>query len=102
MNNVNDFIKNNYTHRNPGVRSKLKNMLKFGKLANTGKLVIFPVDQGFEHGPGRSFSKIRSVMILFIMSNLLLKGAVMHMLHLLDLSKLPQMNILVIFHLYLK
>ncbi|NDB80190.1 fructose-bisphosphate aldolase, partial [archaeon] len=43
MNNVNDFIKNNYTHRNPGVRSKLKNMLKFGKLANTGKLVIFPV-----------------------------------------------------------
>ena len=57
MNNVNDFIKNNYTHRNPGVRSKLKNMLKFGKLANTGKLVIFPVDQGFEHGPGRSFSK---------------------------------------------
>src|SRR5512138_3103309 len=28
-----------------------------GKLAGTGKLVILPVDQGFEHGPARSFAK---------------------------------------------
>ena len=102
MNNVNDFIKNNYTHRNPGVRSKLKNMLKFGKLANTGKLVIFPVDQGFEHGPGRSFSKNTLGYDPLYHVEFAIEGAVMHMLHLLDLSKLPQMNILVIFHLYLK
>jgi class I fructose-bisphosphate aldolase len=28
-----------------------------GKLAGTGKLIILPVDQGFEHGPARSFAK---------------------------------------------
>jgi class I fructose-bisphosphate aldolase len=28
-----------------------------GRLAGTGKLVILPVDQGFEHGPARSFAK---------------------------------------------
>ena len=28
-----------------------------GKLGGTGKLVILPVDQGFEHGPARSFAK---------------------------------------------
>jgi class I fructose-bisphosphate aldolase len=27
-----------------------------GKLAGTGKIVILPVDQGFEHGPARSFA----------------------------------------------
>ena len=27
-----------------------------GKLSGTGKLVILPVDQGFEHGPDRSFA----------------------------------------------
>ncbi|HET8734613.1 MAG TPA: class I fructose-bisphosphate aldolase, partial [Anaeromyxobacteraceae bacterium] len=27
-----------------------------GKLGGTGKLVILPVDQGFEHGPARSFA----------------------------------------------
>jgi class I fructose-bisphosphate aldolase len=27
-----------------------------GKLGGTGKLVILPVDQGYEHGPARSFS----------------------------------------------
>lgn len=51
-----DEIINNYKHRSPGVRSKLKDMMNTGKLAGTGKLVILPVDQGFEHGPARSFS----------------------------------------------
>jgi len=31
-------------------------MLNNGKLAGTGKFVILPVDQGFEHGPARSFA----------------------------------------------
>jgi class I fructose-bisphosphate aldolase len=30
--------------------------LNHGRLAGTGKLVILPVDQGFEHGPARSFA----------------------------------------------
>jgi class I fructose-bisphosphate aldolase len=32
-------------------------MLETGRLAGTGKMVILPVDQGFEHGPARSFAK---------------------------------------------
>lgn len=51
-----DEIINNYKHRAPGVRSKLKDMMNTGTLAGTGKLVILPVDQGFEHGPARSFA----------------------------------------------
>ncbi|OLS21918.1 MAG: hypothetical protein HeimC2_31540, partial [Candidatus Heimdallarchaeota archaeon LC_2] len=49
-------IINNYKHRSPAVRGKLKEMLNTGNLAGTGKLVILPVDQGFEHGPARSFA----------------------------------------------
>ena len=45
-----------YRHENPGVRAKLARMLNHGKLGGTGKLVILPVDQGFEHGPARSFA----------------------------------------------
>ena len=37
-------------------RKRLEELLNFGKLAGTGKLIIYPVDQGFEHGPDRSFS----------------------------------------------
>ncbi|MCB2200466.1 class I fructose-bisphosphate aldolase [bacterium] len=44
-----------YTHRNPGVRSNLYRMLMHGRLGGTGKLVILPVDQGFEHGPLRTY-----------------------------------------------
>ena len=50
-------ILNNYESDNPGVKSNLANILMSGKLAGTGKLVILPVDQGFEHGPARSFAK---------------------------------------------
>ena len=55
MSKVNDILKN-YSHLNPGVRRNLYTMMNTGKLAGTGKMVIYPVDQGFEHGPGRSFS----------------------------------------------
>jgi class I fructose-bisphosphate aldolase len=34
----------------------LARLLNTGTLAGTGKLVILPVDQGFEHGPARSFA----------------------------------------------
>ncbi len=50
-------ILNNYESDNPGVKANLANILMSGKLAGSGKLVILPVDQGFEHGPARSFSK---------------------------------------------
>jgi class I fructose-bisphosphate aldolase len=45
-----------YESDNPGTKSKLASMLMEGKLGGTGKLVILPVDQGFEHGPARSFA----------------------------------------------
>jgi class I fructose-bisphosphate aldolase len=45
-----------YDSDNPGTRANLARLLQHGKLAGTGKLVILPVDQGFEHGPARSFA----------------------------------------------
>jgi class I fructose-bisphosphate aldolase len=45
-----------YQGENPGVLTNLARVLNHGRLAGTGKLVILPVDQGFEHGPGRSFA----------------------------------------------
>ena len=45
-----------YESDNPGVKGRLAWMMMQGKLAGTGKLVILPVDQGFEHGPARSFA----------------------------------------------
>lgn len=44
-----------YASDNPGTRANLARLLNHGALAGTGKLVILPVDQGFEHGPARSF-----------------------------------------------
>lgn len=46
-----------YGADNPGVLTNLARMLNHGRLAGTGKMVILPVDQGFEHGPARSFAK---------------------------------------------
>lgn len=40
----------------PGTKAQLVRMLMHGKLAGTGHLIIYPIDQGFEHGPGRSFA----------------------------------------------
>jgi class I fructose-bisphosphate aldolase len=45
-----------YSGENPGVLTNLYRILNHGRLAGTGRLVILPVDQGFEHGPGRSFA----------------------------------------------
>jgi class I fructose-bisphosphate aldolase len=45
-----------YGSDNPGTRANLARMMNHGRLAGTGKLVILPVDQGFEHGPARSFA----------------------------------------------
>jgi class I fructose-bisphosphate aldolase len=45
-----------YQGENPGVLTNLARMLNHGKLAGSGRMVILPVDQGFEHGPGRSFA----------------------------------------------
>ncbi len=46
----------NYESDNPGTKGNLARLLMQGRLAGTGKLVILPVDQGFEHGPARSFA----------------------------------------------
>ncbi|MBI2977022.1 MAG: class I fructose-bisphosphate aldolase [Chloroflexi bacterium] len=45
-----------YRSDNPGTLTNLSRLLNHGRLAGTGKLVILPVDQGFEHGPARSFA----------------------------------------------
>ncbi len=45
-----------YGSDTPGVRANLVRMMNTGTLAGTGKFVILPVDQGFEHGPARSFA----------------------------------------------
>ncbi len=45
-----------YSSDSPGVLTNLARLLSHGTLAGTGKLVILPVDQGFEHGPARSFA----------------------------------------------
>lgn len=46
-----------YGSENVGVLTNMARMMNSGKLAGTGKMVILPVDQGFEHGPARSFAK---------------------------------------------
>jgi class I fructose-bisphosphate aldolase len=45
-----------YSSDSPGTRTNLARLLNHGRLAGTGRLVILPVDQGFEHGPARSFA----------------------------------------------
>src|SRR5437879_1007088 len=45
-----------YESDSPGTKTNLARLLTHGYLAGTGKLVILPVDQGFEHGPARSFA----------------------------------------------
>ena len=46
-----------YSSDNPGTLTNLARLLNTGRLGGTGRLVILPVDQGFEHGPARSFAK---------------------------------------------
>lgn len=46
-----------YGSENPGCLANFARIMNHGRLAGTGKMVILPVDQGFEHGPARSFAK---------------------------------------------
>ncbi|MDA1325739.1 MAG: class I fructose-bisphosphate aldolase [Proteobacteria bacterium] len=45
-----------YESDNPGTKGNIARILMQGRLGGTGKMVILPVDQGFEHGPARSFA----------------------------------------------
>ncbi len=45
-----------YESDNPGTKANLARILTHGRLGGTGKMIILPVDQGFEHGPARSFA----------------------------------------------
>ena len=59
MTNYNKVAKilENYDSENPGTKNNLAKILRHGKLGGTGRLVILPVDQGFEHGPYKSFNE---------------------------------------------
>jgi len=46
-----------YGSDNPGVKNNLARLMNHGRLGGTGRFVILPVDQGFEHGPARSFAQ---------------------------------------------
>jgi len=48
-------ILSNYEGESPGVKGNLCRMLMEGRLKGTGKMIILPVDQGFEHGPARTY-----------------------------------------------
>lgn len=48
-------ILSHFSLENPGVRKNIATLLEHGCLKGTGKMVILAVDQGFEHGPMRSF-----------------------------------------------
>jgi class I fructose-bisphosphate aldolase len=56
MSNPVEAILSNYAAETPGVLAGLRRLMNSGALAGTGKFVILPVDQGFEHGPARSFA----------------------------------------------
>src|SRR5262249_11277284 len=49
-------ILSHYESDNPGTKANLARILMHGRLGGTGRVVILPVDQGFEHGPARSFA----------------------------------------------
>lgn len=49
-------ILDNYESDCPGTKANIARILMHGRLGGTGKLCILPVDQGFEHGPARSFA----------------------------------------------
>jgi hypothetical protein len=55
MSRVHD-MRSGYGSDNPGTLTNLARMLNHGRLAGSGKMVVLPIDQGFEHGPARSFA----------------------------------------------
>jgi class I fructose-bisphosphate aldolase len=56
MTNRVDEILSWYGADNPGTLTSLARIMNHGRIGGTGKFVILPVDQGFEHGPARSFA----------------------------------------------
>ena len=54
--NIISKILSNYESDCPGTKANLARILMHGKLGGTGRVIILPVDQGFEHGPVRSFA----------------------------------------------
>ncbi|MFA6511969.1 MAG: class I fructose-bisphosphate aldolase [Patescibacteria group bacterium] len=56
MSNAVHLTLEHYSSENKETLANLERILMTGRLAGTGKLVILPVDQGFEHGPARSFA----------------------------------------------
>ena len=56
MTSQTDTILKHYAYEDKAVQAQLAKILNHGALGGTGKLVILPVDQGFEHGPARSFA----------------------------------------------
>ena len=71
-----------YQHENNNVQKNIERLLNSGYLGGTGKLVILPVDQGFEHGHQNHLRQIQTHMILIITLILPLRQGAMHMLHL--------------------
>ncbi len=55
MSDTVERILHNYAGESAGVIGNLRRLMQHGEIGGTGKLVILPVDQGFEHGPVRSF-----------------------------------------------
>lgn len=49
-------ILSKYESDSPGTKTNIARILTHGRLGGTGKMIILPVDQGFEHGPARSFA----------------------------------------------
>ncbi|MCA3557317.1 MAG: fructose-bisphosphate aldolase, partial [Rhodobacter sp.] len=49
-------ILSHYEGETPGVKANLCRMLMEGRLGGTGRMIILPVDQGFEHGPARTYA----------------------------------------------
>jgi class I fructose-bisphosphate aldolase len=56
MSKITQEILSWYGSDNPGTLTNLSRIINHGRLGGTGKFVILPVDQGFEHGPARSFA----------------------------------------------
>ena len=50
-------ILTNYESDCPGTKANIARILMHGRLGGSGRVLILPVDQGFEHGPARSFAK---------------------------------------------
>ena len=51
-----DEILSWYQDDSPQALANLRRILEHGRTGGSGKLVVLPVDQGFEHGPTRSFA----------------------------------------------